>query len=58
MTELNKECFAIYLEETAAEIRVFNMDPAYVMDMTSSLISHAMDFQIEALEAARLRIIE
>ncbi len=40
----DKESFASYLEETAAEIRAFKLCREYLDDMGSSLIKHVTSF--------------
>lgn len=40
----NKNIFASYLEETAAEIRAFKLCREYLDDMGSSLIKHITQF--------------
>jgi len=53
---MNKEHFASYLEETAAEIRALAMTPAYLDDMCASLFDATKEFWIEQEEMARLKI--
>jgi len=54
---MDKENFALYLEETAAEIRAFTMTPAYLDDMCASLIEATNKFRIDQEENAHLKLV-
>jgi hypothetical protein len=51
----NKEQFAFYLEEMAAEIRAFTLTKAYLDDMYPSLREAAKQFYNNEYENARIK---
>jgi hypothetical protein len=52
---MNKEYFALYLEDLAAEIRMFPLTQGYLDDVYESLIELAKRFYYAESERARLR---
>lgn len=53
---ITKQHFALYLEETAAELRGFNLTREYIYDVCDSLIKQTEKFKNDALEESRLKI--
>ena len=55
---MHKEHFCLYLEEVAAELRLFPSTSEYLNDVCQSLIEHTMEFEKNELEFNRLRVIK
>ncbi len=54
----NKEQFCQYLEEVAAELRIFPSTKKYIYDLCSTLIEQTIEFEKDELTETRIRPIK